>query len=416
VITVDIPLRLWSSDVFGQDLVFNVRDSAIYYWTPSSGGMTSTGAIATRGVDITALSGADAWSPVIATRVLATEERHIVVLGTNDPTVGSAQDPLLVRWCEQENPAIWLPTETNTAGFQRLSYGSKLITSEKTRQEVLIWTDSALYSMRYLGPPYIFGFNIMATDTSIASPNAAVTANNVTYWMGHDKFYVYSGRVDTLPCALRQYIFSDINKSQLEQTYAGRNEKFNEVWWLYCSATATVPDRYVLYNYLENTWCYGTLARSAWLDSQIRAYPLAAGLDGKIYLHDYGTDDASVNPPAAIASYIESADFDIGDGEQFAFIQRVIPDIDFIGSSTTSPAVDITIYVRNFPGQGNDTASTASTISGRSVSLQVYNYTQDAWVRLRGRQASMRIASDMAGTKWQLGSPRLMIQPDGRKT
>lgn len=413
----NIPLRLWSSDTFGQDLVTNVRNAGVYYWAASTG-LNASGAVTERMVDITDLSGTDdGWRPTLASRVIVTDERHIVVFGTNDPLGANpaAQDPLLVRWCEQEDPIIWEPTATNTAGFQRLTYGSRIVTAEKTRQEILIWTDAALYSMRYLGPPYTFGFNTLSAEINIASPNAAVTANNITYWMGTDKFYAYSGRVDTLPCALRQYIFSDINLRQIEQVYAGGNEQFNEVWWFYPSSTSDQNDRYVIYNYLEKIWYYGQLARSAWFDSHIRTYPLATN-DGVLLYHEYGVDDAT-DPanPVAISNYIESADFDLGEGDQFAFVKRVIPDIDFIGSQVTDPSVTLDISVRDFPGQSSFTHTDAAATNASQVSLQVYNYTKDIWVRLRGRQVAVRIGSDGLGVQWQSGVSRLEIQPDGRK-
>lgn len=412
---VNIPIRLWSSDTFGQDLVFNLRNGAVYYWTASTG-LTAAGAVDERGVNITALPGADTWAPEVAARVIVTDERHIVVLGTNDPTaLTNVQDPLLVRWCEQEDPLIWEPTATNTAGFQRLTYGSKLITAEKTRQEILIWSDMALYSMRYLGPPYTFGFNTISAEINIASPNAVATTNNITYWMGTDKFYAYSGRVDTLPCALRQYVFDDINLAQIEQVYAGANERYNEVWWFYPSSESEQINRYVVYNYLEKVWHYGQLSRTAWLDSHIRAYPIATS-EGILFYHEYGVDDAT-DPanPVPIECYIESADFDLADGEQFSFIKRLIPDIDFISSQTNTPIVNIDIAVRDFPGQSAFTQEDATSTNASKVSLQVYNFTKDNWIRLRGRQVAVRVGSDTLGTQWQLGTCRLEIRPDGRK-
>ena len=413
----NIPLRLWSSDTFGQDLVFNVRNGGVYYWVASSG-LDAAGAVDERGVDIGDLPGADdGWRPTIASRVIVTDERHIVVLGTNDPLGANpaAQDPLLVRWCEQEDPIIWAPTATNTAGFQRLTYGSRLITAEKTRQEILIWTDMALYSMRYLGPPYTFGFNTLSAEINVASPNAVVTANNITYWMGTDKFYAYSGRVDTLPCALRQYVFSDINMQQIEQVYAGGNEQYNEIWWFYPSSESAQNDRYVVYNYLEKIWYYGQLHRTAWYDSHIRTFPLATE-NGVLFYHEFGVDDAT-DPadPQPIDCYIESADFDIGEGDRFAFIKRVIPDIDFIGSTTTAPSVTLDISVRDFPGQSSFAHTDAAPTNANKVSLQVYDYTKDIWIRLRGRQVAVRIGSDALGVQWQSGVNRLELQPDGKK-
>lgn len=409
-------MRIWSSAIFGQNLVYNVRNGGVYYWDASTS-LTPSGQVTAVGVDITALPGTDGQAPNVAERVLVTEERHIVVLGANDPYAvdPTAQDPLLIRWCSQEDPLTWTPAVTNTAGSQRLVYGSALITAEITRQETLIWSDTAVYSMRYLGPPYTFGFNTISNEITIASPNCVATANNITYWMGNSKFYVYSGRVDTLPCALRQYIFDDFNFVQINQVYAGTNEKYNEVWWFYPSADSDYNNKYVIYNYLEKLWYYGDVERTAWLDSHIQGTPWAT-YNGMLVQHESGTDDGSVNPPAAIPAYIESADFDIGEGDKFSAVKRVIPDVDFIGSTTTTPSVTMTVSTRNFPGQGIFLNDTPTNISGSKVTTQVYDYTNQVFVRLRGRQVAFRIGSDGAGIKWQLGTPRLDIQPDGVKS
>lgn len=366
--------------------------------------------------------------PSVAAYVSVTDERYLVAFGCNDAVVGSAaQDPMLIAWSDQEQPQVWYPQVTNTAGSFRLVYGSRIITVEKTRQEILIWTDTALYSMQYLGAPYVYGFNPLSVDVTIISQNAMATAAGVTYWMGQDKFYAYSGRVDTLPCALRQYIFDDINTSQWQQVFCGTNEKYNEVWWFYPSADSVLNDRYVIYNYLEKLWYYGNLSRTAWLDSHILGTPLGAvGVapapedEGITVQHESGTDDGSVNPPQPMAAFIESADFDLGDGGyQFSFVKRLIPDMDFIGSTNANPQVTMTVKARNYPGQGvAGTSAAQSSISGVSaaeVTTQVYNYTREVWIRLRGRQLVFRVESDQLGIKWQLGSPRLQIQSDGRR-
>lgn len=468
-------LRLWSACNFGQDLYFNPRNGGIYYWdaaTKLSGGGQVTG----RGIDITSTTFSDVavtalivgnyyeirslgsttnaqWNtiagtsaitysvgdtfvaadigvgtgvvfdpaiPSVAACVTITDERYLMAFGCNDAVNGSlTQDPMLIAWSDQENPQVWYPQVTNTAGNFRLAYGSRIITFEKTRQEILIWTDGALYSMQYLGPPYVYGFNPISVDVTIVSQNAMTTAAGVTYWMGDDKFYAYSGRVDTLPCALRQYVFDDINNDQLELVFCGTNEKYNEVWWFYPSTDSVVNDRYVVYNYLEKLWYYGTIERSAWLDSHIIGNPFGA-VNNLTVQHEVGTDDGSTNPISPINAYIESADFDLGDGGyQFSFVKRLIPDMDFIGSSTSSPVATITLKARNYPGQGvaglSSMQNTESTITGSEVSTQVYNYTQEVWVRIRGRQLVFRVESDQLGIKWQLGSPRLQIQSDGRR-
>jgi hypothetical protein len=462
---VSTELRIWSADNFGQDLFYNAEYGPIYYWTASTE-LSTTGQVTGRGINICSMAGSDGYAPVIGTRVFVTEERHVVVLGSNDPTIpavaagafvtgsqymikfvgstdfvalgaskneigqyftaggagtgtGTAifaqRDPLLIQWCSQENPLVWNPSDiTNTAGFYRVTNGSELVTSEKTRQETLIWTDSAVYSMQFQGPPYVFGFNLISAEITIASPNAATTANGITYWMGKGKFYAYSGRVDTLPCSLRQYIFDDINMDQIGQVFAGTSEKFNEVWWFYPAADSQTTDRYVIYNYLEKLWYYGQMERTSWLDSHIQGLPWAT-VAGRLLQHENGVDDGLTNPPSAIVNYIESADFDIGDGVQFSFVKRIIPDIDFIGSQVATPSVTMTLSTRNFPGEGTFTSTDIPVAVGSKVSTQVYNYTDQVWLRLRGRQVAFRIGSDAVGVKWQLGTPRLDVQPDGRR-
>jgi hypothetical protein len=268
--------------------------------------------------------------------------------------------------------------------------------------------------MQYQGQPFIFGFNLVSAEITIASPNAATTANGITYWMGIDKFYAYSGRVDTLPCSLRQYIFDDFNTDQSAQVCSGTNEKYNEIWWFYPSADSEVIDRYVIYNYLEKLWYYGQMERTAWLDSHIQGLPWAT-VDGMLVQHESSVDNGLTNPPSAIVSYIESADFDIGEGDQFSFVKRVIPDVDFIGSTVPAPSVVMTISARNFPGQGVFTSADAPVVAGNKVTTQVYDYTDQIWIRLRGRQVAFRIGSEDLGIKWQLGTPRLEVQPDGRR-
>lgn len=420
-------IRLWSSDNYGQDFVYCPRNGAIYYWSGATD-ITTAGVVTAPGVDILDLSGADGYAPTAAIGVLTTEERHIVAMGSTDTAISGStdQDPLMISWCSQEEPTIWDPSDiTNTAGNYRLGVGSKIVAWQKTRQEILVWTDNALYSMRYLGPPYVYGFNpISVGDVSIASQNASVTAGGVTYWMGLDKFYAYSGRVDTMPCSLRQYVFDGINNAQLDQVYAGANEKYNEVWWWYCSTDSTFPDRYVIYNYLEKLWYYGTLNRTAWYDSHIRTYPIAYSYDpvtemAQMFYQEYGHDDGSTDPALPITAYITSADFDIGDGgNQFSFVKRIIPDIDFIGSTTNTPSLTTTLQARNYPGKGVITSPMQNLTSptyGTKVSTQIYNYTEQAWVRLRGRQLIFHVESSDLGVQWQLGVFRLDIQPDGKR-
>lgn len=395
-------MRLWNHSNFGQDLVFGPRSAGIYYW--------AFDLAFPRGVALSTRPGASDV-PTVQNFILVTDNRFLVVFGTN--AIGSAVlDPMLVRWADQESAVNWTPAITNQAGEQRLARGSQIITASQTRQEVLVWTDAALYSMQYVGPDPVWGFNILADNTSIISPMSVTTVSNVTYWMGIDKFYIYTGRVEPLPCALRQYIFGDINLSQGFQVVSGSNEGFNEVWWHYCSAGSEEIDRYVIYNYLERVWYYGNMNRTAWLDSPLRSYPMGASNNTILY-HEASVDDESTGSPVAIESYVESADFDIGDGHKFGFVWRIIPDVSFDGSTATNPAVTFTVRPRRNPGAayGTDDDPAVTRIS----TVPVEQYTQYAYVRMRGRQMALRVGSTALGVQWQLGAPRLDVREDGKK-
>lgn len=398
-------IRLWSFDNFGENLLANPRGLEIYYWRPANGYAT-----ANRAIPLSELPGA-ADTPLNSNWVLSTDERHVVAFGTN-PVGDTTQDPLLIRWSDQEDPAMWTPTATNSAGDLRVALGSYIVTAEPTRQEILVFTDASVHSLQYIGAPFTFSLQTLATSTSIISPNAAVTVNNVTYWMGTDKFYAYSGRVETLPCSLRRYVYSDISLDQGFQAHAGLNEQYGEVMWFYCSASSTVIDRYVVYNYLENIWYYGSISRTAWLDSSTRGSPYATAYDNYLYQQEFQCDDGSTNPPSPIPAYIESADFDIDDGDRFSFIKRIIPDITFQNSTTSAPSVAYTLSARNFPGATFDQSNTRSVTA---VTNQVDQYTNQVWTRVRGRQAAIRIESTDAGVMWQVGITRFDIRPDGRR-
>jgi hypothetical protein len=347
--------------------------------------------------------------------------RFVLAFGVND--YGSViQDPMLVRWSDQENPNVWTPSITNQAGSYRLSRGSQIVTAIQTRQEVLVLTDAAIYSMQYLGAPYVWGVQIMGDNISILGPNTAVTVNNVTYWMGVDKFYMYTGRVETLPCTLRQYIYDDINITQGFQAFGGTNEGYNEIWWFYCSAASSTVDKYVVYNHLERTWYYGTMARSSWLDSPLRSEPMAtpyAGTNGQLVYHETGNDDGTVDPALPITAYVQSADFDIGDGHNFGFVWRLIPDITFDGSDVNKPQANFTVRPRQFPGTNYGTSDNPAVKSTQNYtgqqSYNVQQFTEQVYVRLRGRQMAFRVESDQLGVSWQLGTPRMDVRPDGRR-
>ena len=413
-----VQLRLWSQDNYGQDLVINPRGGALYLWKVNANPSTYD-----RAVLLSPSSPApyttDTDCPTVANAVAISDaSRFVIAFGCND--YGSAeQDPLLIRWSDQENYALWSPAITNQAGSYRLSTGSSIVAHQQARQEILVWTDAAIYSMQYLGPPYVWGFQILGDNVSIAGPNAHTTASNITYWMGLDKFYMYSGRVETLACPLRQYIFGDINLDQQYQFFASTNEGFNEVWWFYCSANSTVIDRYVIYNHLERIWSYGNLSRTAWLDSPLRNYPTAAGYGGQIIYHENGVDDGTTNPPSPISAYIQSADANIGDGQNYGFVWRVIPDLTFDGSTVNNPSVTMTLKPRQNPGANYSTAATPTVTSTQNYQAQrnytVQQFTEIVYVRVRGRQMAFRISSDGLGVQWQLGVPSIDLRPDGRR-
>jgi len=336
---------------------------------------------------------------------------------------------MLVRWSDQENPYQWVPDITNQAGEFRLSHGSYIATTINTRQEVLVLTDSTLYSMQYLGPPYIWGFQVLMDNISVMSPNAVITVNNITYWMGGDKFYMYSGRVETLPCALRQYVFADLNKDQSWQVTVGSNEGFNEIWWFYCSTNSVIVDKYVIYNYLDRVWYYGTLNRTFWLDSGLRQTPMGTfqnGVDsllnstGCVVNHELGTDDASTATSLPIYSYVQSSDFDIGDGHNFGYVWRMLPDVNFNGSNVDGPTVTMELQPRQNSGSAYGSPSNAATISGNNFAVYpqytVQEFTGQIYTRIRARQMAMKISSDGLGVTWQLGAPRIDIRPDGRRS
>ena len=415
-------LRLWSNDNYGQDLVIAPRGGAIYYWQDALGVAARAEALS----DLSTAAGySGAYVPTATNQVLASSiQRFVIALGANpyEPgTPGTDFDPMLVRWSDQENPYQWIPAATNQSGEFRLSNGSFIMTGETTRQENLVWTDSCLYSMQYLGAPYVWGFQVLMDNISIMSPNATITINNVTYWMGTDKFYMYSGRVETLPCSLRQYIFDDINTDQAYQVFAGGNEGYNEVWWFYVSKTGggTTVDKYVIYNYLDRVWYYGSMARTAWLDSGIRPYPMATNYDNRVLYHESAVDDVSGLTPVAINAYVQSSDFDIGDGHNFGFVWRILPDVNFNGSNVDKPYVTMTVKPRQNSGAAYGTADSPRVNSNDNYSTRgVYNIQEfdgQVYTRLRGRQLAFRIESNSVGVSWQLGSPRIDIRNDGRR-
>ncbi len=395
-------IRLWSHDNFGEDLLINPRDSGIFYWDESNG----TGSAA---VNLTSLSGASDV-PTIAKQVLVSDlDRHIIVFGAN--TIGTTtQDPLLIRFGSQESLTDFTPTATNTAGDLRLSSGSTFVQAVETKQQILVFTDRSVFSMRFIGPPFTFGLQELSKNTTIMSPKSAIAIDDAVFWMGKDTFYIYAGQTQQIPCTVREKVFLDFNESQSDKVFAAANSQWGEIWWFYPSADSEETNKYVIYNYLEKTWCYGTLTRTAWHDRGIRQYPIAAG-SPHLFEHENGNDDDG----SAMTASIESSQIDIGDGYQFTFIKQLIPDITFEGSTSTTgnPSANFTLQARKGPGSAY--ANTSGGSSTRTATTPVEQFTDLVNVRLRGRSFNMKLESTDQGVAWKLGTPRVDIRPDGRR-
>lgn len=411
-------LRIWSQSNFGEDLIFGPRGGGIYYWTAAGG-------LATRGVNIKDFVGADTDTPVIQNFIYVSDaSRFVFAFGTNDYGT-SIQDPMLIRWSDQESVTTWTPAATNQAGSLRLSHGSEIISCLQTRQEIVTWTDSAVYSLQYVGAPAVWTSTLLGDNISIMGQNAAATASGKVYWMGVDKFYVYDGRVQTLRCDLRQYIYDDINLLQKQQAFASTNEGFNEVWFFYCSANSNTIDKYVIYNYTEDVWYYGSMSRTAWLDSGLNDTPIAAIYNqstalGRVLNHEFGNDDNTDGTPVAMVSLVSSSEFDIDDGHNFGFVYRILPDLTFRGSTgSTTPQVTMTLIPLANSGTGYNTplseGGTNTATIQRIASAPVEQFTGQVFIRVRGRQMVFRIDCNTLGTQWQLGAPRIDIRSDGRR-
>lgn len=420
---ITLAQRDWWMDNFDNDLVANIRNGAPYYWERGAT-VSPVTALATRAITLQTYatnqgySAADVPLKVMQTLV-SQQDKHLLAFGA--VPFGSTNindfDPLLIRWASQDSPGEWGPTVTNSAGFLRVSRGSRIIRALPTRQEILVWTDSNLYALQFLGTTDVFGLQEYADNISVASPRAMSTAANIVYWMGQDKFYAYTGRVETLPCTLRNHVFMNINFSQSDQIICGTNEQWNEVWWFYPTADSNWNNAYVVYNYLDQVWYYGSIERTAWLDTPLRHFPQAAttaqsATAGYVYNHEDGVNDDNI----AMQAYIQSNDFDIEDGEQFMLTRRIIPDIDFSGSdndeASSTPEVTLEIKSRNFPGNAFNT-NTDDT--ARVTQTSVGAYTGQVFMRIRARQMALKVISDQLGTQWQLGAPRLDARPDGKR-
>lgn len=398
-------LRIWSQDNFGENLIFCARDGAIYLWDASLG--TSE-----RGVNIVDLVGSLA-APTIARRVLVSErDRHTIAFGCDPEFATGVQDPLLIRFSDQENILEWRARETTTAGELRIGTGSGIVTAVQTKQQILVLTDISAHTLQFIGAPFTFGLSEVSTNISIAGPNAAVAAGDNVFWMGKGEFYAYAGQVQQMDCRVKDYVFSDINLAQLEKVAAGHNAAFSEIWWFYPSAASTENDKYIVYNYAQDIWYYGTMPRTAWVDRGTYQYPLAACPSGCIFYHEFGLNDGSINPPVAINAFIESSAVDIAEGDQFMFATRLIPDITF-RKSTGTPLAVFTIKAKNFPGGalfGDDATTTV-----RSATVPIEQFTTQTFVRIRGRAMALRVESNQTETAWRLGVPRLDLRTDGRR-
>jgi hypothetical protein len=410
-----VPIRLWAQANFGEDLVFGYRGGALYYWD-------NTGGLGARGVLVSSLGGASDVPLMQNYLLVSAINRFVFCFGVNDYG-SSTQNPMLMRWSDQESVTQWTPAATNQAGSLLLSHGSKIVTAIQTRQEIVVLTDSALYSLQYQGPPVIWSSQLLGDNISIASPNAAAIGSGIIYWMGIDKFYKYDGRLQTLRCDLRKFIFEDINLAQQDQFFASTNEGFNEVWFFYCSTNATEIDRYVVYNYAENNgegvWYYGEMSRTAWLDSGLRNNPMAATTISNIVYHESGNDDNATATSLPINSVIETTEFDIDDGDHFGFVWRMLPDMTFVGSDAASPQVTMTLIPMQNSGSGyNDPISVGGNTDAtvvRSATVPIEQFTGQVYVRVRGRQMILKVENNQLGCAWQLGSPRIDIKQDGRR-
>ena len=406
-------LRLWSQSNFGQDLIFNPHGGAIYYWSYAGG----TG---TPGVNISTLSGASDV-PTAANFIFVSDaSRFVFAFGTN--VLGTSTfDPMLVRWSDQESVTMWTPAATNQAGDIRLSRGSQIVACVQNRQEIVVWSDTSVYSFQYVGTPGVWSSQIVGDNISILSQNAAILASGVAYWMGVDKFYQYKGgSTNTLRCDVREYVFADINLGQSQQIFSGTNEGYSEVWWFYCSANSTAIDKYVVYNYQDDLWYYGSMGRTAWIDSTSLTYPVAATYNNTLVYHENGTDDNTNGTPLPIDSYISSAEFDLDDGDKFSFVRRILPDVTFRKSTISNPTVTMTLIPMQNSGSGyNDPQSNGGNTNiatvTKTASAPIEQFTGQVFVRVRGRQMIFKIEGNQLGQQWQLGTPRIDLQADGRR-
>ena len=408
-LTVVNTLRIWTQDNFGEDLLSCVRDGGIFFWDTSADVLGTD-----RVTALASLAGADAETPTIAKQVLVSDrDRHVIVFGCDGETSIGTQDPLLIRFSSQESLTTWKAETTNTAGELRISSGSEIITAVETKSQILVFTDVSVHSMQFLGPPFTFGVSQISENTTIMGPMSAKAVDDAVFWMGFEDFYVYNGQVQKLPCTVRSYVFNDFNSNQSEKVTAALNSSNSEVWWFYPSSSSTEIDRYVIYNYEERVWYFGTLPRTVWLDRGVNNFPLAASTDGYLYDHENGLNDGSTNPPTPMTSFIESSQLSIGEGNNFVFLSRLIPDITFDGSVTNGPSADFTLQARNFPG--GQYLQTKDSEVVQSATTPVEQFTEQAFVRLRGRSFALKVQSNSVDMQWRLGTARVDARQDGRR-
>jgi len=398
-------LRIWSHDNFGEDLLINDRDGNIYYWNKTDG----TGVRATALDDLTNANGPPTSGKVVLVSDIA---RHVIVFGC-DPENSTDQDPLLIRFGSQESILNWTAAATNTAGDLRLGSGSEIVAAIETKQQIMVFTDVSLHAMQFLGPPFTFGIGMVSDNLTIMGPLSAINVEDTIFWMGQEEFYSYSGSVQRLACTVRDYVFSDFNFLQKEKVTAATNTAFGEVWWFYPSASSEENDRYVIFNYQQSIWYYGELARTVWMDRGINADPIAAGTDHYLYAHETGFDDGSTEPVTAISARIESSQIDMGDGDHFLFMTRMVPDMTFRNSTASAPSATMTLQARNYPGGLYLQSQEKSVV--RTSTLPIEQWTNQLNVRLRGRAFSLTVTSSGTGVGWRLGTPRVDIRPDGRR-
>ncbi len=408
-LTTNNNVRLWGIDNFGEDLLFNVRDGGIFYWNTGTSDY-----VVDRAVALKDLAGADAGTPTIAKQVIVSDnDRHVIAFGCDAQNSIGTQDPLLIRFSSQESLTTWDAQVTNTAGDLRVGSGSEIIVAVETRNQILVFTDISLHSMQFLGPPFTFGLSQVAENITIAGPSAVTAVDDKVFWMGVGDFYIYTGQTQKLPCPVRAYIFDDINEGQIELTTCALNSTFSEIWWFYPSANSNENNRYVIFNYLENTWAVGVLTRTAWQDRGLFNAPIAASSDGYLYNHETGQNDGSTNPPSAITSYIESSQMSIGAGEDFVFLSKLIPDVTFENSISGAPSATFTLQARNFPGGAYLQSNNSNVV--QTATTPVEQFTEQTFVRLRGRSFALKVESNATDTQWRLGTPRVDVRPDGRR-